>query len=259
MFYKLVALTYEVKKPKLKFCIYELLYSLHKLKDRKSMLPYPFEDSLIETKFGEFYVKKGSTEAITVSPAYERPDLNYLIKIISKNISSKNILFLDIGANIGGYTVAVGNTFRDKDAVKIISYEPIGEYYEVLKRNVSVNGLDGKVECKKIALSDVCEHRWVEFQGIREEVRTSTLDKELKDLINDADLIIIKIDVEGMEKSVLQGGREVLSSGKPFYLLVEDFVNTNIVTFVRDELNADFVDKFTPYNSWWRITKTLVL
>ena len=66
------------------------------------------------------------------------------------------------------------------------------------------------------------------------------------------DAIVFKIDVEGVEEDVLEGARNVLSSGQEVYLMVEDFVNPQIVSYL-EGLGAGFIRKLTPYNSWWKL------
>ena len=116
------------------------------------MFKYPFKDNIIKTKFGIYYIRPQTVDAITVSPAYERKDLNFLKRLIENNID-KNILFLDIGANIGGYNINIANTFRDKKELSIYSFESLKCNYEILIKNIEVNRLYNKIKPIKKALS----------------------------------------------------------------------------------------------------------
>lgn len=61
--------------------------------------------------------------------------------------------FIDIGANIGLYTVLLG---RLAQIERVISFEPVRRNYNQLLGNVFANRLDAKVDAHRIALSD-CE------------------------------------------------------------------------------------------------------
>ncbi len=59
--------------------------------------------------------------------------------------------FIDIGANIGLYTVLIG---RLQQVERVISFEPVRRNYNQLLGNVFANRLDAKVEAHRVALSD---------------------------------------------------------------------------------------------------------
>lgn len=268
---KVFFIWFEVKKPKLKMFFYELLYSARKFFDYASLLPSPFKDDLIETKFGIFKIRPNTVDMSNVSPAFERRDVNYLLQLICKlKNDDKKILFVDIGADIGTFTITVGNAFRDYDKLSILAFEPAMSSYALLKENIRINNLHDKVEIYEFALFNE-DNREIEFHfnpaapgssGIHlsysalniQKVVTKTLDSVLYDTLNAYDAVIIKVDVEGVETEVFEGGEKVLYSGKDVFLLVEDFVNPAIVRYL-ERIDARFICKLTPYNSWWHIHK----
>ena len=65
--------------------------------------------------------------------------------------------FVDIGANIGSYTILASGVA----GAKSISIEPSDEIYSSLKRNVLLNGLSEKVECLNIAMSSKNEELFI--------------------------------------------------------------------------------------------------
>jgi|GEM_PF-1019052 len=268
---KIFYLWFEVKNPKFKMFLYELLYSSMKLIDRASLLPSPFKDDLVETKFGRFKIRPGTVDMSNVSPAFERRDVDYLLGLIQQLMKSgKRILFADIGADLGTFTVTVGNRFRKYDKIFIVAFEPADSSHALLEENIRLNRLEDKTGKYKFALFNE-DDREMEFtfnikapgasglgrQGSiedRQKVYTKTLDSLLKDTITSYEVIVLKIDVEGVETEVLQGGERVLHSVNEAYLLVEDFINPAIVNYLED-IRAEFLCKLTPYNSWWRIIK----
>lgn len=60
-------------------------------------------------------------------------------------------LFLDVGANIGLYTVLLGQL---PEIEQVIAFEPVRRNYNQLLGNVFANKLDAKVEAHRMALSD---------------------------------------------------------------------------------------------------------
>jgi FkbM family methyltransferase len=265
---KVFCIWLEVKKPKVKMFLYEMLYSSAKFFDYSALLPSPFETDTVITKFGTFRIRPRTVDMSNCSPAFERRDVDYLLKLMDGlRRKGKKMFFFDIGADIGTFTVTVGNRFRDYDILHIVAFEPAPSSFALLKQNVALNGLGGKVCAHNIALfsEDNTELNYHFNQsapgssGLRmpagdgmthEKVLARTLDAVSGGNENACDVLILKMDVEGVEKEVLIGARKMLDSGKDCYLLVEDFVNPEIVRYL-ENIGARFICKLTPYNSWW--------
>ena len=268
---KTLLLWFEVRRPRFKMFLYEMFYSAMKFIDHSSLLPSPFDDSVIETKFGIFKIRPHTTDMSTASPAFERRDMDYLLNLLFElKKEDKKILFLDIGADIGTFTVTVGNQFKTYDRLSIVAFEPVASSRALLEENIKMNGLNDKVKTYQFALFNE-DNKEIEFHfnpcapgssGIHlscsalniQKVVTKTLDSVLYGTLNAYDAVIIKIDVEGVETEVFEGGEKVLYSGKDVFLLVEDFVNSAIVRYL-ERIDARFICKLTPYNSWWHIHK----
>lgn len=270
-FRKVFCLWFEVKRPKLKMFIYEMIYSAKKLADYKALYVSPFATNTVETAFGKFRIRPGTTDMSTVSPAFERPDVDYLLMLLERLRSEgKRVLFLDIGAALGTFTVTVGNRLSDYPGLLVMAFEPSASSFELLKENIRLNGLEQKVEAFNFPLysKDGLE---LEFafsaenpggSGLRaqgaervEKVTARSLDAVLAGRAIDYDAAVMKIDVEGVECDVLKGARETLSSGKEFYILVEDFINPDVITCLEQE-GAAFMSKLTPYNSFWKLERS---
>lgn len=264
---KVFCLWFEVKMPKFKMFIYEMLYSLSKFGNRNALPPSPFKTDLVETKFGRFRIRSGTVDMSNVSPAFERRDMDYLLRLIKRlKNEGKKILFLDIGADLGTYCVTVGNMFKDYKDIHIMAFEPAKSSYDLLMENIDLNSLREKVRAYNLALYSE-DNRELEFlfnvsapgvSGLKvsgasdikaQKVITKTLDFVIASF-GDYDSVIFKIDVEGVETEVLKGAGVALNSGKEIYLLVEDFVNPEIIDYLKKR-GAGFITKLTPYNSWW--------
>lgn len=161
---KICFIWFEVKKPKSKMFLYEILYSIKKFINRSSLPKSPFKENLIRTKFGIFRIRPYTVDMSTVSPAFERRDIDYLLRLIHKQKDvGEKILFVDIGADIGTFAITVGNQFKNYDRLFIVAFEPAKSSYALLEENVKINNLKNKVELYEFALFNE-NNREIEFQ-----------------------------------------------------------------------------------------------
>ena len=147
------------------------------------------------------------------------------------NLSKDGMLFIDIGAHYGFYTLLVG---IEHENTRIIAFEPVPENYKILKKNLELNRLrnveaynlaiSNKNEIKQFNIteaSDSCgfyQHRLT--QTVKEiEVQTVALDNFLKDVPKVT--TVIKIDTEGHEISVLEGMGNILTNTEDIKLIIE--------------------------------------
>jgi FkbM family methyltransferase len=264
---KLFALWFEVRRPRLRMFLYELLYSSAKLLGREILLPSPFGVDFVETRFGRFRIRPRTVDLSAVSPAFERDDLDRLLALLARLLDGgKKVLFLDVGADLGTYTVSVGNRFRESLNLRILAFEPVPESHRLLVQNIALNGLTGMAHAHQAALWSR-EGREIEFHynprspgssgprleaDVKFAVLTRTMDALALEGAVAADALVMKLDVEGAETEVLEGARDILALGKEVHLLVEDFINPAVVEHL-ERIGARLVTKLTPYNSFWYI------
>lgn len=125
-------------------------------------------------------------------------------------------LFVDIGANIGSYTILAGAA-----QANVISFEPVPATFETLLDNIHLNRLAGRVDARNQAVGrtagqlemtadrDTTNHALAQgarYAGQRLSVPLVTLDDALRGKTPK----LIKIDVEGFETEVLAGGETTL-------------------------------------------------
>lgn len=149
--------------------------------------------------------------------------------------------FVDVGANIGWYTVRAGKLVGLSG--KVTAFEPLPQTFDILHRNLFINGLTGHVTAVPCALGDtnqeVSLHFLEDFWGSpfleqpgddyarfhRREfqmcsVEMTTLDHYLNKIGNPR-VDVIKIDVEGAENRVLAGMTYTLANNPEVVLLCE--------------------------------------
>jgi len=134
--------------------------------------------------------------------------------------------FLDVGANVGSYTVLAGGAV----GARVTSVEPIPETFAHLNRNVALNGLASRVRTCQCGLSDASgalrftkdldcvNHILAQGEDLPAiEVPVCTLDE----LVGSDVPVLIKIDVEGHERSVLLGASRTLADPRLLAVVME--------------------------------------
>ena len=134
-------------------------------------------------------------------------------------------LFVDIGANVGHFSLLAAGIAR----AKVLAIEPIPSTFEKLEANVRLNRLEGGVDCRNIGVGE--EEGDLQFLKNRTVMNRVALDgeegtvevpvKTLDSLLQGEQPAFLKIDVEGFELPVLKGGRRVLGQPSLRCLLVE--------------------------------------
>jgi FkbM family methyltransferase len=123
-------------------------------------------------------------------------------------------LFFDIGSNIGSYTVLASGVCK----ARTWAFEPDPDTAKHLKRNVTINALDGVVTIRECALGAVRGR--VGFTVGRDTMNKVAEDDEVGRTVDQETLDhlsanvtpnMMKIDVEGYEEQVLCGAAALLS------------------------------------------------
>lgn len=157
-----------------------------------------------------------------------------------------NLIFWDIGANIGLYSIY--NVIKNKNSVSI-SFEPSSSNLRVLTRNVSINKLENNIKVFPLPLTNkdnqfqiMNESDFIEggslnsfgekfnFEGkiFENRMNYQILGTSINYLIENNTLEIpdyIKIDVDGIEHFILEGASKYLENKKIKSLSIE--INEN--------------------------------
>lgn len=173
-----------------------------------------------------------------------------------KSFIKKTDYVLDVGANIGCTSILCGAV-----AEKVYAFEPSPTTFHFLHKNVNRSGLKN-VEVQNIGLGAtagqfpltfapnnrsggfISNHTQASAGHTVETIHIKTMDEFIKPL-NLPRLNFIKIDVEGFEWSVIQGGKWSLETYKPTVVLelnhwcLNAFQRTSVPDFL-DHLRSVF-------------------
>ena len=128
-------------------------------------------------------------------------------------------LVLDIGANVGSYHALYLAAIAK---ARVIAFEPNERLRSAFQDSINRNGLEDKVAIQTIGLGRTESPAHFE-KHIPDNLGAQTLElgsgdievRSLDSLEFDAVVRAIKIDVEGMELAVIQGGREFIARDRP--------------------------------------------
>ena len=181
---------------------------------------------------------------------------------------NKKIIFWDVGANIGLYSIYAALKYSD---IEIISFEPSTSNLRVLSRNISINKLEDKIKINQLPLtkdqnqylmfeeSEFIEGysmntfgAGIDFEGkvIQSKNRYKIFGTNINYLIKNNILSIpnyIKIDVDGIEHLILEGASNHLDNSEIRSMSIELNENfkdqVNSVLKIMDKSNFRFKNK----------------
>ena len=147
----------------------------------------------------------------------ELPSLKKMDELIPENA-----VILDIGANIGNHTLYWLTTSR-KRAKYVYAFEVIDETYEILKKNIALNGLQNKTTLFHFGLGANNTTASISFMNLDNMGATSIQEdrngkfqiRKLDDVKLNHKIDFVKIDVEGLEIDVIKGAKKFLTKDKP--------------------------------------------
>lgn len=206
------------------------------------------------------YGKRGMTSASNAwyCGLYEYEEMNFLFDYLDTND-----LFVDIGANIGAYTILAASKRS-----KVIAVEPIPSSYEILKKNILLNDFSNTVDIYNIAISDKDEN--LKFSNNLDALNHVLINGEkYTDIINipavKLDQILngqipkfIKIDVEGYESKVIDGAENIFSHNDLKCIIIELIGGGKNYGFDEDALHKKLLNYGFSTYTYTPSTKKLV-
>ncbi|MBC8251296.1 MAG: FkbM family methyltransferase [Candidatus Nitrosopelagicus sp.] len=195
------------------------------------------------TEIGNFQVYLGGKQARQYSVIDVEKEYNPLeMKIIKENVTSGDNV-IDVGANIGIFTLSFSKSVSTYG--KVFSFEPEPKNFEVLKKNISINNIENVI-LENLAVSNqkgvtklfISENHGAhsifnqtthKTTGKTIDIKTIRLDDyfEKKSI---GKISFVKIDVEGVEYEVLKGMNDILEKNESIKLLIE-FIPEQLLDF----------------------------
>lgn len=222
---------------------------------------------------------RSPTKEIVAFPhgaAYE-PEISYLIRTLIR----EDDVVLDIGANVGLHTVAFA---RRAHRGRVLAFEPVEEMAERNSINCALNGL-GNVTILRCGLgaengtlemnvnvagaavegtSSFLETVHVQAHPERYQKRTlpiRRLDDVVAEQVTEGRIGFIKIDTEGFEPLILQGGMETIRRHRPALIVEAHSTRLAKLGLTMGWYGATFPDHHvlvvhavTPANPYLRLT-----
>jgi FkbM family methyltransferase len=175
---------------------------------------------------------------------HEFPDMMLLLHFLREGD-----LFLDIGSNIGSYTVLASGVRR----ATTWAFEPDPETIRALRRNVELNGIKGRVTIHELALGDTDgEVLFTRGQDTTNHVATkgetdvrTVPTKRLDTLLGVNRPSMIKMDVEGFEENVVRGAQGLLADESLKLIELETLTEEIEATFHRNGFARAYYDPFS--------------
>lgn len=142
---------------------------------------------------------------------------------VAKQLYPYPDMVLDIGANIGQMSIYYADW-----AKTVWSFEPLPHLFQIAQENISQNNIQnvevfnsavGEKECdlymKSVATNDGAS--FVTSKGGKDlvKVKSITLDSLLDEIPEWKKVDYIKVDVEGYEPFVIQGGKKLIQKHRP--------------------------------------------
>lgn len=196
--------------------IYEFIFKLSK----------PKGIVLINCQENKMFVNaddNGLAPALLTKGVYEPFETELLKKLLKRGMAVVNV-----GANIGYYTLITANYVGPNG--KVYAFEPEPKNYELLVRNIEENGyknvlpiqaaVSNKKGAQKLFLDksnlgnpSLAKQNIGEKSGFV-EVETNSLDNFLKKYNNDLKVDLIQMDTQGSEGLILDGAKKIIGNNK---------------------------------------------
>jgi len=143
--------------------------------------------------------------------SYERP----VQRLFRARLRRGDVVY-DLGAHIGFFSICAASL-----GARVVAVEPDGDNAARLRRNAELNAFDITV-VEAAAWNETGTVRLVGGQSAKEHSATpgeGVASISLDDLVEDHGVpALIKLDVEGAESRVLEGGRRTLAEASPSFV-----------------------------------------
>ncbi len=178
-------------------------------------------------------------------------------------------LVVDVGANVGNHCLALALLERTSG---VIAFEPNPQAFALLQFNVAINGMEGRIQTHRLALSDQVGEATLRqpnsnlggssLEASMPTMRGGVVAEHRCRLVRGSDWLpdpvaLIKIDVEGHELSCLRGLLPVLERDRPLLFVEVMRRNEEAVQKLLQPLGYSVAETFCRYqgmtNVLWQV------
>jgi FkbM family methyltransferase len=217
---------------------------------------------LVDSKHGSFQINHHDTiigRSLKIYGEYAEHEMMLLSKLIEKSQT-----VVDVGANIGTHTVFFANKVGEKGAVIAIEAQP--EIFNLLKKNIILNDLKN-VDAKNLVIASENYNIKLPAVNYDQDGNFGALSFKIKNIdfylpikkagipsmipaipLDDLRLNachLLKVDVEGMEKEVIDGAVNLIEKYRPI-LYLENNHQASSPKILQLLMNID-------YQSYWHV------
>ncbi len=201
---------------------------------KKNPLIRIFNYIMNETHIYPFFKLRGPLKGIrakiyNINYIWRAPEVH--VAEIMKEKISKGETVIDVGTHFGYYTLLMAKMIGPSG--KVISFEPAKETRNVLMENIIKNKYQNRVKVEHKGVSnekkilEFCSNKFSpmnSFTQSNSEKRSKIECIDLDSYCEENSIIphFLKIDVEGVEKEVIDGMKKILKKYKPQVLLEAD-------------------------------------
>ena len=212
------------------------------------LIPYSFLYPFTEHAY--LIIKRGLTGATgnLYCGLAEFEDMGFLLHLLRENDC-----FVDIGANIGAYTILAAAEVKST----VIAIEPIPSTFKLLEDNIMINRANNKVNAMNIGLSSKSgllnfTRSFDTVNHVAENNTKDTISVEVKTLDSVVEQfaapILLKIDVEGFETEVLKGASTTLMNQSLKAIIIELNGSGARYGFDESKIHSELLENgFKPY------------
>ena len=209
-----------------------------KIKEKEQVLYITIEDKISNEKI--IYNVKNQTTLWRVESLYKKEPIT--IKWIRS--FSKDSIFFDIGANVGMYSIFSAKVAK----VKVYSFEPESNNFQILMENIISNNLVDQVKAFPIAIGDTSgftslylsdfrigtSHHMIDnpldhnLKKVEYEINQGIFKTSLDQIISEWKFPMpkyLKIDVDGIENLIIKNSKSILKNKSLASVLIE--INRN--------------------------------
>lgn len=180
----------------------------------------------------------------------------YILKHLERYMP-KNLVIIDAGAHIGTHSLFWAKYTQAKS---IWAFEPQKDIFQILQKNIEINGFENIIHAFNIGLSDKDGKASISatvpnISALTQIKEDANGDIELKSLdtfdFKNEKIDFIKIDTERHEFLILKGGKDLIQKYRP-RLLVETSYETDkeVVELIKSynyKEVAMFPDEYIPF------------